>query len=375
MTQKFSIVLDFGSEKISAMLGSRGVNGTFKIKGMAEVNYSGFMNGAFIDPSELKIAIGSVLNQLESSSKVETRSLYIGVPAEFCAAIVGTGEIHFRKPKTIRQSDVAEICEMAMPQTFEKTHQIINQAPIFFVLDDTRKVLSPVGETSSSLSASVSYILANRSFLAQISSIMRDIGIYDFKFISSTLAQCVYLIEEETRNKFAVLIDVGHITTSVSLIRGDGILNLASFSEGGGNITADLCECLNLKYAEAEALKKKLILSLDASESDVYEIEVKGQTRPISAKTANEVVLARIERIAGLIQKCFASFSFEIPQNVSVFLTGGGLCELKGAKDFLSKSIARQVEIAKNPDLTIRKPCYSSLLGLLSMALVCEENN
>ena len=122
MTQKFSIVLDFGSEKISAMLGSRGVNGTFKIKGMAEVNYSGFMNGAFIDPSELKIAIGSVLNQLEGSSKVETKSLYIGVPAEFCAAIVGTSEIHFRKPKTIRQADVAEICNKAMPQTYEKTH-------------------------------------------------------------------------------------------------------------------------------------------------------------------------------------------------------------------------------------------------------------
>ena len=375
MPQKFSIVLDFGSEKISAMLGSRGVNGTFKIKGMAEVNYSGFMNGQFIDPSELKIAIGTVLNLLESSSKVETRSLYIGVPAEFCASVVGTAEVHYRKPKTIRPDDVAEICDRAMPQTYEKTHMIINQAPVFFVLDDTRKVLSAVGETSSSLAGSISYILANRGFLNQISSIMRDIGIYDFKFISSTLAQCVYLIDEETRNKFAVLIDVGHITTSVSLIRGDGILNLASFSEGGGNITADLCECLNLKYAEAEALKRKLILSLDASESDVYEVEIKGQTRPISAKTANDVAKARIERIAGLIQKCFASFSFEMPQNVSVFLTGGGLSELKGAKDFLSKAIAMHVEIAKNPDLTIRKPHYSSQLGLLNMALLCEENN
>jgi len=375
LAQKFSIVLDFGSEKISAMLGSRGVNGTFKIKGMADVNYSGFMNGQFIDPSELKIAIGSVLNLLESSSKVETRSLYIGVPAEFCAVVVGTGETHFRKSKAIRVSDVAEICGKAMPQTYEKTHTIINQAPIFFVLDDTRKVLNPVGEVSSSLSASISYVLANRSFLSQISSIMRDIGIYDFKFISSTLAECVYLIDEETRNKFAVLIDVGHITTSVSLIRGDGILNLASFSEGGGNITADLCECLNIKYSEAEALKRKLILSLDASESDVYEIEIKGQTRPINAKMANEVVKARIERLASLIQKCFASFSFEIPQNVAVFLTGGGLSELKGAKDFLSKAIAMPLEIAKNPDLTIRKPSYASLLGLLNMALLSEDNN
>lgn len=375
MSERFSIVLDFGSEKVSAILGCRGVNGSFKIKGMADASYSGFMNGAFINPNELKITIGSVLNSLEGSSKVETKSLYIGVPAEFCAVIVGASEVHFKKSKMIKQEDIAEICDRAMPRTYEKTHAIINQAPIFFALDDKRKVLNPVGEQSSFLAASVSYVLANRAFLTQISSIMRDIGVYDFKFISSALAESVYLIDEETRNKFAVLIDVGHITTSVSLIRGDGILNLATFSEGGGNITADLCECLNLKYSEANALKRKLILSLDASESDVYEIEVKGQTRPISAKMANDVAQARIERIANLIQKCFASFSFEIPENVSVFLTGGGLCEIKGAKDFLSKTIAMPVEIAKNPDLTIRKPSYASLLGLLNMALICEDNN
>ena len=374
MAQKFSIVLDFGSEKISAILGCRGVNGTFVVKGTAEVDYAGFMNGEFIDPSELKIAIGSALNLVESSSMVQTKSLYIGVPAEFCAVVVGNSEVHFKKAKTIRPADVEELCNRAMPQAYEKTHAVINQAPIYFALDDTRKVINPVGETSSRIFANISFVLANKSFLATISSIMRDIGIYDFKFLSSSLAQASYLLDEEARNKFSILIDVGHITSSVCLIRGDGILSMASFSEGGGNITADLCEVLKLKYNEAEALKRKLILSLEATENDIYEIEVRGQTRPINAKIANEVVNARIQRIAGLIQKCFLSFSFEIPQNTQVYLTGGGLCELKGAKDLLGKLLATSVEVIKNPDLTIRKPQYSSLLALLNMALVCEEN-
>jgi cell division ATPase FtsA len=59
---------------------------------------------------------------------------------------------------------------------------------------------------------------------------------------------------------------------------------------GGGHITGDLSQCLKISFYQAEGLKRKVVLSLLASESDFYEIQSKDYMIPFSAKTTNEIV-------------------------------------------------------------------------------------
>lgn len=373
MAHSYALVIDFGSEKISAILAGRGVNNTFNFKGTAEVEYSGFMEGEFINEGELKLQLQSLLSILADSSKIYPRQVYIGVPAEFCAVVVGQSEVHYKKAKYIKPYDVAEICQKAVINNFEDSHVLINRAPVYFLTGDNRRVLNPVHELTDKLSATVSFVLCNKYFYNLISNILTEIGIEDFQFISSSLAEALYLLDEETRNKYAILIDVGHITSSVALVRGDGLLGLASFSEGGGNITADLSTCLDIKFGQAEVLKRKIILNLNQKDGDIYEIDARGKTLPIQAEKANEIVKARIDQIAKMIQKCIQTFAYEVPSSIQIFLTGGGIASLKGGKDYLSKLLTKDVEIADNVDLTLKKPEFSSILGVLNMALISEN--
>ena len=55
------------------------------------------------------------------------------------------------------------------------------------------------------------------------------------------------------------------------------------------------------------------------------------------------------------------------------YLTGGGICFIKGAKDYLSKYFGVNVEILSPPNLQMSKPNYSVLLGLLNSA-INQEN-
>lgn len=368
-------ILDFGSEKISVIIGCRDVNNTFSIKGVGESEYAGFMNGEFLQPEQLKLAMGLALNNAEVNSKTKISKLYVGVPAEFSFCVCKNISQTYARSKTVTQQDIDELFDRANDFKQFKGHTVINQSAIYYVLDDNGKETNPLGLITSKLTGCLSFILAEKSFVNLINSFKVDLDLERVDYISSTLAESLYLFDSETRDRYALLVDVGYITTSVSLIRGDGILSLASFSMGGGYITADLMECLKITFDQAETLKRKIVLSIEPTDDDVYEAMIDGAVVPIKAKTANEIVECRIEEIAKHILKCLSLCSYEYPDYIPVSLTGGGLCYLKGAKDLLSKLIGRNVEMVVPPVPQLNKPHFSSSIGLLDAALKQEEIN
>ena len=72
---------------------------------------------------------------------------------------------------------------------------------------------------------------------------------------------------------------------------GNGLRGLVAFSIGGGHVSADLAECLNLTFEQGEALKREIVLSINTKRKDeCYEVDVKDKILPVSINFANEIV-------------------------------------------------------------------------------------
>ncbi len=134
-----------------------------------------------------------------------------------------------------------------------------------------------------------------------------------------------------------------------------------------------MCECLKISYKEAEELKKQIILSVVPQLSDGYELKKQNQVSLIPMTEANEIVSARLEMICALINKCLTATQKKDLYKMPFYLTGGGICFIKGSKDYLSKYFGVNVEILSPPNLQLSKPNYSALLGLLNSA-INQEN-
>ena len=78
-------VLDFGSSRISILIGGRGVNNTFVISGSAETEYDGFCDGEFLEPGQLKSKLEQVVLAAEESVKGQISEIYVGVPGDSMA--------------------------------------------------------------------------------------------------------------------------------------------------------------------------------------------------------------------------------------------------------------------------------------------------
>ena len=61
MAKKNVAVMDFGTSRISVIIGDRGINNTFDVRGFGEINYAGFMDGQFLEPERLPECIRACL--------------------------------------------------------------------------------------------------------------------------------------------------------------------------------------------------------------------------------------------------------------------------------------------------------------------------
>lgn len=361
-------ILDFGSSKITVLIGERGVNDTINVKGFGASKYAGFGNGEWVKPEELGEAINKAITAAESNSGIKITHLYVGVPGEFTA--VDCREVNVALPKRRKINDNDMLALMDAGDDFDQSvSEVINIQPIYYNLDNDRRLLQPVGVISSKLGGVLSYITAEVRFSGFIRKILADMGIASVEYVSSVLAESLLLFDETERDNTAVLIDVGYFTTSVAVIRGDGILSLGSFSLGGAHITGDLAEALGISFTDAENLKRKVVLSINASDNDIYEIGGDNGVKTLSASLVNEIVIHRVFVIGKMVEKCLEMCKYETPDYIPYSLTGGGISYIRGAKDVLSQKLGRNVEVVTPRLPQVNKPDMSSSWGLLDMAI------
>ena len=369
MAKKNVAVLEFGSGHLSVMIGERGLNNSFEVLGFSEKQYAGFMNGEFLEPENLLVDVQSVIASAEEEANCKITHLYIGVPTEFCAVVTKNAEIEFNKRRKVTNDDIEMLFDEADDFGANTTHKVINRCPIYFVLDDGRKIIEPKGKHTKTLSATLSFALCEKRFITTMQQIVMPLHFEVVDYYCETLSEGLFLIEPETRDNMAILVDCGYLTTSVALVMGDGLLGLRSFSLGGGHIMADLCEAFKLTPKQAESLKRKVDISYKPEEDDVYEIPTDDEPILLKATEVNQVVENRISQIGRMINKCIDDIEYNVKDYLPILLTGGGICYVKGSRACLSNAINRDVEISCPPVPQMDKPHASAVLSLLDLAL------
>ncbi|MBQ8451346.1 MAG: hypothetical protein IJ538_01005 [Clostridia bacterium] len=370
--REVAAIIDIGSSSIVTLVGENGVNGTFNILGRGNVSYAGFQNAEFLEPENLKFAMASSISYAEMQSDLKITEVFVGVPGEFCSCVTKSVDLTFPKPKRVTEFDVENIFKSGSNFT-NPNYSLINHSVIYYDIDDVKKVIDPIDMKAKKVSGHISYILADVKFLKLMKEIFAELRITVAGYVSSILAEVLYLFEPSVRDKYVLLVDCGYITTNVALARGNALLFLNSFSMGGGYITSDLSQCLKISFAEAKRLKRKVVLGWNAKPTDKYQVEGDEQMLTYQAKVTNEIVADRVEMIADYIQKCLDRCIYAIPEFLPIYLTGGGLCHIVGANHLLSNKLKRKVEITTSRDLNRIKPFDASEEGLLNLVLNNED--
>ncbi|MBQ6979487.1 MAG: pilus assembly protein PilM [Clostridia bacterium] len=364
MRKKQIAVIDVGSSKITVIIGERGVNKTFLIKARKEYTYDGFADGEFFDEANLKRILFSAAEFIGGLIRKEDARVFVGVPGEFTKVYVKSSQISFSYKKRVTDADVDALFDAAFVSSSAK-YSLINRSAIVYELDDYRRLANPIGATSEVLKGKLSFILCDNAFLNIFKNTLKAAGIEDVECVSSALAEVMYLIDPEARDRIVMLLDVGYITSTFSLVQGDGIIYQRSFSYGGGYITAALTQKFELDFALAEELKRKVNLS--AVNGKDYELIALSDNSYHNSEEARLTVKDSLDVLCEEIEKCRENSGYNVPEYVPLLITGGGITYLRGAKEHIANRTGLNVDTVAPKVPLMDKPTESSALSLLDL--------
>ena len=362
--------IDFGTSKIVALVGETSGRQRCDIIGAGFAGYAGFADGQWNDPAVLNDAISKAVHEAEEQGHVRIREVSVGVPGEFSRVYTVETRLDLQGADPhVTERNIEDLFRGAVDELGPVRGVIIHRSPAWFMVDEGKKTLEPMGMRGSSLRALVSFVVADQFFLDDVSERFRAMNIVVNSFFSAPVGQAMLFIPDEERDHTAILVDVGYLNTEVMAVEGDALIFHQVIPMGGGNISADLAYGLDIPLESAENIKKTYVFGVSAGEEGFTEPDRDGINKNFTRKEVSDVLEPRVEEIAEAVRDAIKASGVRLGSWSVVYLTGGGLAINRGAREFFSGILDRPVRELPRKTGKMSSPIYTSALGVLDVTI------
>lgn len=377
--KKATAVVDFGTSKVLVLLAEETAYQKVTITSAGMAQYDGFMGGEWNSPGEVTDAIASAVGAAEKSVGAHIREVYVGVPGEFVRVYVIESSVALQgaDPK-VTSADVEKLQRQATEMLDRPTGVIIHRSPAWFRVDGGQKTLEPVDQKGSTLEGMVGFVLADQFFINDVTARLKELGIEVRGFFSTSVGEAMQIIPPEERDNTAILVDVGYLSTEVMAVEGDALIWQKVIPIGGAHITLDLTYGLERPFDMCEKIKRSY--TFNAAKNTEIEVQGEdGQMESFSMEKLSEIVDPRVDELLEMIDEAVKKSGIRLGNWSNVYMTGGGLMTMNGARVYAAGKLSRGVREASTKTVKLRPAhIYSSgsaLLELVYNTIEMEEQD
>lgn len=361
-------VLDIRSNEICAAVAEKGVNNTFIIKAKTLLEYDGFAEGELLDIDNFNKVIAEAVNTTFSSFGGRIKELFVSVPAEFTKVKLTDKGLSLNASQVVSRRHKDMLSELSAPENSDG-FEVVCSSALYYVLSDNRNVIDPVGSVSDSLRGRLSFFLAKSAFLeCVVRAVDRCVYVANYRWIPEIYSQSMYLVDPAVRDGRALLLDIGNISSSFSVICGNGVEFSEGFSVGVGHLALLLSESLEIPFAAATQLIKHVNLNAKGSIASTEECRVDGEYYSFRSSELRELLNEGLDGLCGIIEECRQAYTGKDISGKPIYLTGEGVGVIRGLTEKLSSRLVVPVEVISPKVPYYDKPRYSSLFSLMAAA-------
>jgi cell division ATPase FtsA len=324
----------------------------------------------------VNLAITSVRRNYNGAIK----EVSVGVPSAFITIKTKGHTASYPSKRKITQQDVDALYASGLNQLLEQK-ECIRQSAIYFELGDNRRYFNVndlYGLTTNRLKGALCYYFVEESFYEIMNGLLKDLDLEAARYVPSTLAQAMYLLPQKRREGYAFFLDIGFITSSFSVVYGNGIVREETFDCGVGSILVSLVDKLKIDYRVAQEILASANISGGKVADGVFWTDSQDKYS-FSVNQINEIIKNGLGELCGKISRFYAQNykdkSLDGLMTNPICVSGEGLTYIKGAIEYISNRLEHLSEMVY-PDLPFYdKPTFSSRISLLNSALSEREKS
>ncbi len=366
--------IDIGSHKICTLVGEALPGGGVRIHGIGHAPAEGIRGGEVVHVDDAAGAIAASIERAERVAGVSIDRAAIGLTGLHLDSDRGHGALPLgRQRRAVTHGDVERVLESAGALPLPPGRELLHVLPTRFRLDEGSVVESPLGMEGQRLDAEVHIVTASAPALSNLRRCLHMAEVLPTALVFSTLAGAEATLTADERSLGAFAIDLGASSTGLVCYRDRAVTRCATLPIGGRHLTNDLAVLLQTPLEQAERIKTTYGHALPDYDTEEVLIDVQpfgeGETRQTTRHHISEVLAARIDELASLIEECLGEDQLLDRLPAGAVLTGGG-SELKGLARRLHERWQLPVRIGRPREViglgdTARGPSHAAPVGLL----------
>ena len=374
--------VEIGTTKVAVLIGEIVGDSELKIIGHSACSSKGIKKGIITDLNAASDCVHATIMTAESNTQRRIDEVYIAQTGSHIAGNFNLGTANVSSSDgVVQQIDIEQAKEDAKRRKLPHHRTYIHHIQNPFHLDG-QVVETPLSREGQRVQVGYWSLHGDKATVSDCLRVIRGIDLEVSDMIISSIASGAVLLEDAEKDAGALVIDIGGGTTDWVLYRKGFIVRTGVVPVGGDHITNDLSIGLRIGRKSAEEVKAKngraYYKSEDRDETVwlIGDMTIGDREYPLAAIT--KIIEARVFEIFEIIKEELEEVQLFKPSEIAsgVVLTGGS-SRLNGIEEAAHKVLgleARRAEIPPGVDPELRKPEYSTALGLLHYALTGQDD-
>lgn len=362
--RKIYTSIDIGSDTIKFVVGEL-LNNNINILSSNTIKSKGVRKGLIFDPNLTINAIKDGIKEVNDDLGVEIKKVIVNVPNYNAKFMFVTGSVDINnEDEIVTTEDINKVIKNSVYSKLAIDYELVTVLPVEFLLDN-EVVDKPVLKKGKKLELKGIMVSVPKKNIYSVLNVVEGAGLEVVEITLSGIADYFEVRNNNTDKKVGAIINLGHETTTVSVINKGKLMNTETIQLGGLNVEKDLSYIFNINIFDARILKEKFASSHKrfCQLNDVYEIKnTVGEILKLNQLEVSEVVMSRFSEILELAKKQILLLT---KQSISYIILTGGLTEIKAFKNLAFEIFGKSVIIYSMDTLGVRDNKYTTSLGMI----------
>ena len=362
--RKIYTSIDIGSDTIKFVVGEL-LNNNINILSSNTIKSKGVRKGLIFDPNLTINAIKDGIKEVNDDLGVEIKKVIVNVPNYNAKFMFVTGSVDINnEDEIVTTEDINKVIKNSVYSKLAIDYELVTVLPVEFLLDN-EVVDKPVLKKGKKLELKGIMVSVPKKNIYSVLNVVEGAGLEVVEITLSGLADYFEVRNNNTDKKVGAIINLGHETTTVSVINKGKLMNTETIQLGGLNVEKDLSYIFNINVFDARILKEKFASSHKrfCQLNDVYEIKnTVGEILKLNQLEVSEVVMSRLSEMLELAKKQILLLT---KQSISYIILTGGLTEIKAFKNLAFEIFGKSVIIYSMDTLGVRDNKYTTSLGMI----------
>jgi cell division protein FtsA len=366
--------LDVGSSKTVCLIG-RAEPSNLRVIGAALRETRGIKSGTVTSLEYVEESIREAVAAAENLADLRVQSVLLSVNCGAPQSVTARAAMSL-EGALVSDEYLLDLLAEGRANCRLDGHEIIQCAPVSYVVDEARGVRDPSGMFCQRIGVQMHAVAVWSSPFQNLKLAVERCHLSIAGALFAPYASGLATLTPDEMQLGATVIDMGGGVTSIAVFLEGALVHADVVPMGGAYVTADIARMLASPLSAAERIKTLYGAALGDIETgtDVVAVPQMGENGQdsdlrVPRSMLTRIIQPRLEEIFGEVQNRLRASGFDVAAGRRAVLTGGA-CQLAGARELVQRILNKQVRIGRPQGLAglpaaSAGPDYATAVGLL----------